>query len=67
MFAGLLGGVCAQALEAINAEQKIVSAMTNEQRADYLAKKDARNKDYFAHRRALEIAEASRPRNFWGK
>ena len=23
--------------------------------------------DYMQHRRALEIAEAGRPRNFWGK
>ena len=49
------------------AEQKYIDSLPDEEKKVYLAKREKERELELAHKRALEVAEAGRPRNFWGK
>jgi len=57
----------AQTIAKHNAREAHINSLTPEEQAAIRAADLQRWKEEEAHRRALEIAEAGRPRNFWGK
>ncbi len=51
----------------IQREQKYIKSLPEKEKAIYLENKKREFEENEKHRKALEIAEAGRPRNFWGK
>jgi hypothetical protein len=70
MYGFLLASVGVSAAAAI-AEAKVLQAyleaLPDGERSAALARISAEAKEAERHRKALELAEAGRPRNFWGK
>ena len=66
MFGLIAAKVCSSIAEA-KARQEWLDSLPKE-KADKIRADDARTaRENELHRRAIEIAEAGRPRNFWGK
>ena len=49
-----------------NAFNKMCNSLPKEQGDKFRAARNAKHKEDIAHAKALEIANASRARNFWG-
>lgn len=63
MIGSAIAAGIASAIDAQKAFDKYLSTLTEEERKECLKKIEEQKQ----HERALEIANASRPRNFWGQ
>jgi hypothetical protein len=64
---GTICGTVATMIKAAKARQEWLGSLPPEEAAKIRAQDELEYQENLKHRRALEIAEASRPRNFWGK
>ena len=64
---GLFASMVAQALAERKAFNEYIATLPDKEREELLARIAEKAKENEAHRKAIEIAEAGRARNFWGK
>ncbi len=67
MYIGLVLVQAAAMVEEAKAREEWLNSLPKDE-ADRIRAEDVeRRREKLLHRRAIEVAEAGRPRNFWGK